>query len=58
MQLDSIPQMIRDSKRIQQIVATFSKYGLAPWLSNVNAGWIQRHFKSADGQQISELCTG
>lgn len=31
------------------------KYGIAPWLGGVRAEWIQRHLRTRDGQQISEL---
>ncbi len=58
MSIEALPQLIRDSKRFHQIVSTLAKYGLAPWLNNVNADWVQKHFRSADGQQIGELTQG
>jgi ubiquinone biosynthesis protein len=47
--------MVRNAGRFHEVVAVAAKYGLAPWLSNVQADWVQRHFRSRDGRQISEL---
>lgn len=58
MKIEAIPNLVRDGKRLNQIVATFGKYGLAPWLSNVKADWLQKHFQATDGQQISALNQG
>ena len=58
MRIEAIPNMVRDGKRLHQIVSTLAKYGLAPWVSNVNASWVQKHFQLTDGQQISELTQG
>ena len=58
MKADTIPQIVRDSKRLHQIVSTLSKYGLAPWLRTVKADWLQKLLRTTDGQQISELSQG
>ncbi len=58
MKIESLPNLVQDSKRLHQIIATLAKYGLAPWLGNVRFEWVQQHFRSADGQQISELSQG
>ena len=58
MRVDTIPNLVRDSKRFHQIVSTFARYGLAPWLSGVKSDWIQKHLQSADGRQISEMSVG
>ncbi len=58
MRIEALPQIVRDSKRFHHIVSTFTKYGLAPWLKNVNAQWVQRIFQTSDGQQIAELSDG
>ena len=55
MKIESIPTLVRDGKRLHQIVSTFAKYGLAPWLSNIDVGWVQRHFQSQDGEQIGDM---
>ncbi|MDB4494476.1 AarF/ABC1/UbiB kinase family protein [Pseudomonadales bacterium] len=31
------------------------KYGIAPWLSGIRTEWVQRHLRTTDGQQISDL---
>ena len=58
MRIETLPQLYRDSKRFHEIVSTLVKYGLAPWLSSVNATWVKKYFQSRDGQQISELTQG
>ena len=58
MKIDAIPNLVRDGKRLHQIVSTLAKYGLAPWISNVNASWLQKHFQDDAGQQLSDLTGG
>lgn len=58
MKIDAIPSLVRDSKRLNQIVAVLAKYGLAPWLGAAKADWIRDAFKSRDGQAIAELSQG
>lgn len=58
MKIDALPNLFRDGKRLQQIVSTLAKYGLAPWISGINAAWLQKHFQAVDGQQISSLSDG
>ena len=58
MRIDTIPQLARDSIRVHEIVSTFARYGLAPWLKNIQAGWVQKHFQSFDGQPIGILSHG
>ncbi len=58
MKIDTVPQFARDSKRLHEIISTFAKYGLAPWLKNIQVNWVQKHFQSSDGQRISELSQG
>ena len=55
MEVSDLPRMVRNAGRFHEVVAVAAKYGLAPWLSNVPADWVQRHFRSRDGRQISEL---
>lgn len=58
MRIDAIPNLVRDSKRLNEIVTVLAKYGLAPWLGGVKSEWIQNAFKSKDGQAIAELSQG
>ena len=55
MEVSDLPRMVRNAGRFHEVVAVAAKYGLAPWLANVPADWVQRHFRSRDGRQISEL---
>ena len=58
MKLETLPNLVRDSKRFHKIVSTLIRYGLAPWLSHTKASWVRKYFQAADGQQISELTKG
>ena len=58
MNIETIPNLVRDSRRFHQIVSTFTRYGLAPWLSGINASWIKKQLVAADGRQISDLSQG
>ncbi len=55
MEVSDLPRMVRNAARFHEVVSVAAKYGIAPWLSNIKADWIQRHLRSTDGQQISEL---
>lgn len=55
MEVSDLPRMVRNAARFHEVVSVAAKYGIAPWLSNIKADWIQRHLRSNDGQQISEL---
>jgi len=58
MKLDSLPNLVRDSKRLHEVVSTLGRYGLAPWLEKVNVGWLRKQLESADGQRIADLSQG
>lgn len=58
MKMEAIPRMVRGSKRFQEVLAILAKYGLANWLSHANLDWIQRHFRTADGENIADLSEG
>ena len=47
--------MVRNAGRFNEVVAVAIKYGVAPWLSNVQADWVQRHLSSNDGQKIGGM---
>ena len=55
MEVSDLPRLVRNAGRFQEVVAVLAKYELAPWLSKVQADWVRRYFRSADGQQISDL---
>ena len=55
MDVSDIPRLVRNTGRFHEVVAVAMKYGIAPWLGGVRAEWVQRHLRTSDGQQISEL---
>ena len=55
MNLAQLPQLVRNTSRLNEIVSVLTRYGLAPWLKDVQADWIQKHLRTSEGQQISEL---
>ena len=55
MDILSLPQVVRNAGRLHEIVSVLTRYGLAPWLTNVKADWVQRHLRASSGQQIAEL---
>jgi ubiquinone biosynthesis protein len=58
MKIDTISHLGRDSKRFHEIISTFVKYGLVPWLKSIQAGWVQKHFQSHGHTEIKELSPG
>lgn len=55
MEVSDLPRLVRNAGRFNEVVSVAAKYGLAPWMANLKADWVQRHFRSSDGQVISEL---
>lgn len=55
MEVSDLPRLVRNTGRFHEVVAVAMKYGIAPWLGGVRAEWVQRHLRTRDGQQISEL---
>ncbi|MGI9471328.1 MAG: ABC1 kinase family protein [Rubripirellula sp.] len=55
MDVSDLPRLVRNTGRFHEVVAVAMKYGIAPWLGGVRAEWVQRHLRTSDGQQISEL---
>jgi ubiquinone biosynthesis protein len=53
--VSDLPKLVRNAARFNEVVAVALKYGIAPWLSNVQADWVQRLLRSNDGQQIGDL---
>ncbi len=46
---------MRNAGRFHEVVGVVMKYGLAPWLGNIQAEWVQRQLRSTDGQPIHDL---
>lgn len=55
MDVTDLPRLVRNTRRFHEVVAVAMKYGVVPWLGNVRAEWVQRHLRTSDGVQISEL---
>ena len=55
MEVTELPKLVRNAGRLHEVVKVALKYGLAPWLKDVRADWIQKQFRSSDGKRISEL---
>ena len=55
MEVSELPQLVRNAGRFHEVVAVLVRYGLAPWMRTIQVEWIQRHFRSSDGQEIAEM---
>ena len=55
MAVSDLPRLVRNAGRFQEVVSVALKYGIAPWLTNIKADWIQQQLRSSDGKQISDL---
>ena len=55
MAVSDLPRLVRNAGRFHEVVAVALKYGIAPWLPNIQADWVQRHLRSEDGQKISDM---
>ncbi|MAI32449.1 MAG: AarF/ABC1/UbiB kinase family protein [Rubripirellula sp.] len=55
MEVTDLPRLVRNTARFHEVVSVAMKYGIAPWLSGIRTEWVQRHLRTTDGQQISEL---
>ncbi len=55
MKVTDLPQLVRNAGRLNEVVSVLMRYGLAPWLQDIKADWIQRIFRTSEGEQISGL---
>jgi ubiquinone biosynthesis protein len=51
----TIERLERNARRVGEIIAVLTKYGLADWLKSIPANRMQAWLKSAEGQAITEL---
>ena len=49
-----IPQLVRNAARFREITTILAKYGLAGWLGNVRADWVQKLLSNADGERLAD----
>jgi ubiquinone biosynthesis protein len=53
--VSSIPRIVRNAARLQQVVGVLTRFGVAPWLRRVPLRWVQRYLETSNGVAISEL---
>ena len=53
--LTSLPQFTRNTRRFTDIVSILVKYGLATWISETDPNFIKNLFKTSTGVNLSEL---
>jgi ubiquinone biosynthesis protein len=51
--LKSEVSLIKESKRLNEIITVMAKYGLAEWLNKTNIDWIKKSLKTSKGKDIS-----
>ena len=57
MKLGTIAQFSKNAKRLREVVAVLSKYGLAHWVKEKDPDFIKGLLKSSAGEQIADLPT-
>lgn len=50
----TIPKLARHMGRVEHVVATLAKYGLADWLSAIPLKVVRENLKAPDGQEIKD----
>ncbi|TWT67065.1 ABC1 kinase family protein [Allorhodopirellula solitaria] len=55
MDVANLPQLVRNAERLNEVVSVLLRYGLAPWLRDVPAQWVQKLLRTSGGESISEL---
>ena len=57
MDIVGLRQFARNSARFREVVTILAKYGLADWLGNVQAEWLQDLLKGTNGVRLTALDT-
>jgi ubiquinone biosynthesis protein len=55
MQLSVLTQLKRNARRLAEILAILSKYGLADWLGGLDYEWLQGRLLSFDGARLGKV---
>jgi ubiquinone biosynthesis protein len=55
MPFDVLGRLQRNARRVGEVVAVLTKYGLADWLRWLDVDWIQDRLRSGSGQRLREL---
>lgn len=57
MKLRTLTRIDKSARRLGEIVATLTKYGLADWLSGADRDWLKGFLKSGEGAMIVDMTT-
>ncbi|MDG1895283.1 MAG: AarF/ABC1/UbiB kinase family protein [Fuerstiella sp.] len=55
MDVSSLPQLVRNAGRLNEVVGVLVRFGVAPWLQSIHVEWIQRHLRTKSGDKIGDL---
>lgn len=55
MDVSSLPQLVRNAGRLNEVVGVLVRFGVAPWLQSIHAEWGQRHLCTKSGDKIGDL---
>src|SRR5262249_24677368 len=55
MHISSLFRVERNARRLTEILAILSKYGLADWLGGLNYEWLQGRLVSFEGERLGKL---
>ena len=55
MHFSSLFRVERNARRLTEILAILSKYGLADWLGGLNYEWLQGRLVSFEGERLGKL---
>ena len=56
MDINRLPQFVRNASRLNEVVQVAAKFGIAPWLKDIPADWLQKLLRTSDSsRQISDL---
>ena len=50
----ALTQMARDARRLEEIVRTLAKFGLADQMGERLPEWLRKHLSSKDGRPLAE----
>lgn len=53
MQVTQIPQLIRNAGRFREVITVLARYGIGDWLVSVPVDWIQKLFRTSEGELIA-----
>ena len=57
MDIATLPQLVRNTARFREITSVLAKYGLAGWLGDARADWVQQLFTTDAGEALADQST-